>query len=96
MIVCVQETWAESKLKIDNTLYISDRIVDSKNAVRFSNIGRPSGGIAFIVNSQLNTSCTFISDRIGILKINKLAIINLYLTYDNGSLENKLSYFSEL
>ncbi|CAF0788817.1 unnamed protein product [Brachionus calyciflorus] len=89
-IVCIQETWAETYMKIKNSIFISEKNVYSKNATRSSHLGRPSGGLAFIIDQNLNTKCSFLNDRIGILKINKLVVYNVVVLGDfNTDLSRK-------
>ncbi|CAF0820346.1 unnamed protein product [Brachionus calyciflorus] len=95
-IVCIQETWAETNLKIKNCIYTTGKNIYSKNAIRISSVGRPSGGIAFIVDQNFETKCSFLNDRIGILKLNRLVIFNLYLICNNSSSENNLIFQSDL
>ena len=56
--------------------------------------GRYSGGITFIVNKNTESTCYFPTKRIGVLKSKNLAIIGVYMTFDNG--ENSAEYASDL
>ncbi|CAF0908600.1 unnamed protein product [Brachionus calyciflorus] len=73
--------------------------LDNKNfrkAKKDKSTGRPSGGLAFIIDKNIESKYIDLSDRINILIINKLAIINVYLTYYDGSIENKFDFSSEI
>ena len=56
--------------------------------------GRYSGGLAFIVDKNIESSCYFPTKRIGVLKTKNLAIIGVYMIYDNG--ENTAEFASDL
>ncbi|CAF1049072.1 unnamed protein product [Brachionus calyciflorus] len=83
-------------MKIKNSIFISEKNIYSKNAPMSSHLGRPSGGLAFIIDQNLNTKCLFLNDRIGILNINKLVIYKVYLSCNNVTSENRLTFQSDL
>ncbi|CAF0830680.1 unnamed protein product [Brachionus calyciflorus] len=95
-IVCLQETWALNQTKIDNCIYTLNKKIFSRSAKKDSDQGRPSGGIAFIVDKELK--CTFIDldERVNVLIVGNLAIINVYLTYFDASDRNKFEYTSQI
>lgn len=73
------ETWHSKHQHVDDCIKLLNKNVRSKAGARKSAKGRNPGGIAFIFNSELNVACSFPSRRIGILKLNKLAILGVYL-----------------
>lgn len=84
-ILFLCETWHKSHNELEEALYLLNKTISSKTGLKLASRGRTPGGIAFIVNSELNSTCTFISRNIGILKINKLAIIGVYLAYKDST-----------
>ncbi|CAF0951735.1 unnamed protein product [Brachionus calyciflorus] len=94
-VVCVQETWAECKNDLDNSIYITGKKIIYKHAIRRSKVGRASGGLAFI-DENLVFKQKFYSDRIGELTIGNLTILNIYLTFNDGSARSKEEFQNDL
>lgn len=69
-IVCLQETWAEND--VSESIFLANKSIYSKPAIRNHDVGRASGGMAFVFDENLKCKCDFPTERIGILKINKL------------------------
>lgn len=95
-IVCIQETWCMNTTSIDGVISVNNKKIYHKAAIKFSRTGRPSGGLGFIVNKNLKVYVNHISDRISVLKINKLIIINVYMIYDDNSKDNYYVYKDDL
>lgn len=95
-ILCMQETWCTDNAQIDNVINIQGKKIYHKEAKKMSRNGRPSGGLGFIVNKNLRVYIKHISDRISLLKINNLLIININMIYDDGSKENNYTYENDL
>lgn len=69
----------------------------TRNATKNASRGRPSGGIAFIVDDDLEVEANMRrSDRIGTLQINKLIIIGVYLTYSDNTDANLDDFIAEV
>ena len=69
-ILCIQESWHLSYEQIDENLLIGGKKIFHKQATKTSKKGRPSGGLVFIVDSEIKCSAIFPSKRIGILLSN--------------------------
>ncbi|CAF0746170.1 unnamed protein product [Brachionus calyciflorus] len=95
-IVCIQEHWAVKKDTICQNIYSLDRQIFFSPALKKSKKGRPAGGLAFIVNKDLKCRVKFISHRIGYLKVGNLVIINVYLPFYSGVIEDMTEYDLEL
>lgn len=95
-ILFLCETWHSKQSDLDNSLSLLNKKIFAKTGLKTSTKGRFPGGIAFIVNSELNTSCRFVTRRIVTLKINKLLLIGVYLTYCDGSESNELDFQNEV
>ncbi|CAF0783661.1 unnamed protein product [Brachionus calyciflorus] len=53
--VCVQVTWAESKIDLDNSIFVTGKKILFKPAKRKIKVGRAAGGLAFILDYHINT-----------------------------------------
>ena len=84
-ILFLNETKATSQLNTDDVIYLNNKKIFSKNAIRKGKKGNSSGGLAFIVDSNLKSRVKLISNRIGQLRLNKLCIIGVYLTYNDNT-----------
>ena len=82
-ILAVQETKMTSQLALENNIHVPNKKIFCKPAKKTR--GAPSGGLAFIVDKELKCSVKFHLNRIGVLKLNKLTVINVYLMYHTGS-----------
>jgi len=74
--------------QIKHFIIAPNKKIFHKPGLRLSKRGRPAGGLIFIVDDDIMATATFPSNRIGILKINNLAIIQVYLPYHNPSAES--------
>ncbi|CAF1085776.1 unnamed protein product, partial [Brachionus calyciflorus] len=95
-IVCVQETWATRKSQIDQNILTPNMNIFFKPAKKIHKKGRPSGGLAFIVNKDIRCKVNYLSDRVGKLSIDGLIILNVYLPFFNNSNENNQDFDQEL
>ncbi|CAF1131234.1 unnamed protein product, partial [Brachionus calyciflorus] len=84
-IVCIQESWIENEKKLENSIYIANKLYFFEPATRYHTTGRASGGLAFIFDDHLNPIYELLNKRIGLLIVNQLAILNVHLIYDNGT-----------
>ena len=89
-ILCLQVTWTNQE-GIRKSLYIEEKKIYSISARKTNRLGRPKGGLAFIVDNGLECSVKLENDRIGIMKIHNLILINMYMIY-GGSSENELEF----
>ncbi|CAF0815493.1 unnamed protein product, partial [Brachionus calyciflorus] len=94
-IVCIQETWTDNIFKIDETVYTLNNKIYLEPAKRNSNFGRMSVGLAFIIDDDLNVKFEPLNERISVLYINRLAIVNIYLIYENNT-QNRFEYTSSI
>lgn len=96
-ILFLSETHHSKHLEIEQAIHVTNKRVRSKTGLRISKRGHLPGGLSFIINSELSFTCRFISRRIGLMTINKLAIIGVYLPSrgDNDS-ERLMEYESEI
>lgn len=95
-IVCVQETWATNKNSIKKNIYCLNKRLYFSPARKVSKLGRPSGGLAFIVDNDLKCQVIFKSERVGLINIGDTIIVNVYLPYFDGNQESKLEFEQEL
>ncbi len=94
-VLCIQESWHLSYEQIDENLLIAGKKIFHKYATKTSKKGRPSGGLIFIVDSEIKCSAMFPSKRIGVLLINNLAIMNVYMPFGKDE-ESVLEFEIEL
>ncbi|RNA32893.1 hypothetical protein BpHYR1_024442 [Brachionus plicatilis] len=80
-IVCIQETWAMNKSAIEQNLYCFIKTVYFKPARKFSKTG---GTVRF---------CSY---RVGFLDYGEISLINVYLPFFDGSLDNKFEFDQEM
>jgi len=95
-ILFVNETKAMNQLNIDEVIYLNDKKLFSKNATRKGKKGNCSGGLAFIVDSNLKARVKFLSNRVGQLRLNNLCLIGVYLTYDDNTPRSLIDLEAEL
>ncbi|CAF1025160.1 unnamed protein product [Brachionus calyciflorus] len=95
-IVCVQETWAESKIDLDNSIYVTGKKILFKPAKRKNKVGRAVGGLAFILDDHINTEVKFYGERIGKLTLDDVILLNVYLTFYNGTLLSKEEFTNDI
>lgn len=95
-ILFVNETKAMNQLNTDEIIFLNDKKIFSKNAVRKGSKGNCSGGLAFIVDSNLKARVKFLSNRVGQLRLNNLCIIGVYLTYNDNTPRSLIDLEAEL
>jgi len=95
-ILFINETKSTKQLVTDEIIYLNNKKVFSKNAVRQKKTGNSSGGLAFIVDSNLKCKVKFLSNRIGQLLLNKLCLIGVYLTCNNNHINSLIDFEAEL
>jgi hypothetical protein len=79
-IIVLQETMSINTKKIKDAFRNNNRLkFFNKKATKTNIKGRGSGGLSFIVNSKYSPDVDFPSDRIGVLRIENLAIVNVYM-----------------
>ena len=84
-ILFINETWHKNIAEIDTALYLMGKKIFECSGQKLKNKrGRFPGGYAFIINKDINAVFTKLNERIGLIKINKLAIIGVYLPYFGG------------
>ncbi|CAF1065010.1 unnamed protein product [Brachionus calyciflorus] len=95
-IVCVQETWATNKSSIEKNIYVLNKKIFFTPAIKLNKKGRPSGGLACIID--INIKCTYqqMSNRIGILYLPDIIIINVYFPYYTGSFDQNQEFGQEI
>ena len=93
-VVCIQELIDTNEEICKSLIKVSSRDIHVMPSRRTD--GRPAGGIMFVVKSEIKHEVNFINGHIGVLKIGKLAIINVYLVYNAGSVENSMEYQLQL
>ncbi|CAF1081199.1 unnamed protein product, partial [Brachionus calyciflorus] len=92
-ILLLQETLVRSKTDLDNSLFSSNFNIFAKTAKKINQLGRQSGGLAFVVKKNVKViSHRFINERIGILRLHRISIINVYLPYFDRTKEQQLEY----
>lgn len=95
-IICIQETWATDKSKLTSNLLTDKMKIYHKEAKKIAITGRPSGGIGFLVDKKYKCKVQFYGDRVGVIKLNKFAIITCYMICDNNTQTNLNDYLIEL
>jgi len=90
------ECMCTSQLLFENSIYAPNKKLFSKNSVKYKKKGRPTGGLLFVVDTNINAKCKFISRRTGVLTINKLAIIGTYMPSYDGRPSTEISYKKEM
>jgi hypothetical protein len=67
-------------------MYISHKKIVSKTAEKSEREGRGKNGMAFIYNSdiKLNSAIEFYGNRIGVMQLETVVIIGVYMCYNNG------------
>lgn len=75
-----------SKQELDDYMYVSHKRIASKTAEKDEKSGRGSNGMAFIFNSDtvLTNPVEFYGNRIGLLEMDTIAIIGVYMCCNNG------------
>jgi len=90
------ECMCETQLNFENSIFAPNKKLFTKNSIKYKKKGRPTGGLIFAVDSNLNAKCKFISRRTGILMINQLAIIGSYLPSHDSRPSTEVSFKKEL
>jgi exonuclease III len=95
-ILFLSETKSTKQLNTDEIIYLNNKKIFSKNATRKKKTGNSSGGLAFIVDSNLKCKVKFISNRIGHLLLNKLCLIGVYMTCNDSDINSLIDFEAEL
>jgi hypothetical protein len=90
------ECMCETQLAFDNSIYAPNKKLFSKNSIKYKKKGRPTGGLLFVLDSNLNAKFRFISRRTGIVTVNQLAIIGTYMPSYDGRPSTEIAYKKEL
>ncbi len=90
------ECMCETQLDFENAIYAPNKKTFSKNSIKYKKKGRPTGGLLFVVDRNLNVNCRFISRRTGIITLNQLAIIGSYMPSYDGRPSTEIAYKKEL
>ncbi len=69
---------------------------DEKYKNSSNQIGRPKGGIAWIVNNNIECKCNHFSSKISILKLKDMALIGVYMVYNDNTNETFNLYAIDL
>jgi hypothetical protein len=81
-VIVLQETMSLNTKKIKDIFKNNGSLsFYNKKATRTHKNGRGSGGLSFITRKSFKSNAYFPSDRIGVLTIENLAIISVYLPY---------------
>jgi len=95
-ILCLQELLHGQAKILSKHIDTQDKQIIQRCGTKGSVKGRYSGGLAFIVNKNINvTKSEFRNNNIGIIYINKLAVINVYLPYYCGKNSSNTFKFEE-
>jgi len=97
-VIALQETMAIKTQKIKESIKNNSNYkFFNKKAVKTKIRGRGSGGLSFIVNNKHAAKVDYPSDRIGILRMENLAIINVYMPcYKSGDHDQTELYEKEM
>ena len=95
-IVCIQETWHKSLKEINNTIIIPEKIIFHSTATKTAKKGRCSGGLIFIVENNIISSCYFPNERIGVLNVEVNSIFQVYLPFNDGKIDTITEYSNQL
>ena len=91
-ILCIQDSWHLSLEEINKYYSVPGKKIFHKLAYKNNNRGRASSGLIFIVDDDLLASEPYPSKRIGVLKINKLAMVQVYLPFFENNDAAKLEF----
>lgn len=81
-IIALQETMSIRTKTIKTNFKNNNQLnFYNKKAIKTAKKGRGSGGLTFIVNKKYKSNAYFPSDRIGVLTLGNLAVINVYMPY---------------
>lgn len=94
-IVVVQESWHKNYSTLKKCVHSKSKQILHKTAYKTSSKGRYKGGLIFIVDEKLNCEHSFVGDNIGILILNKLVVINVYMPYYDGNQTPNYSKYVE-
>jgi len=95
-IIVLQETMSIKTKTIKEAFKENGRLkFFNKKAQKTKIKGRGSGGLSFIVNSKLEVKVNYPSDRIGILKIGNLALMNVYMPYFKNGDYDQMELFKK-
>jgi len=95
-VLCLQELLHGQAKVLHKHINLENKQIFQRIGTKTSTRGRYSGGMAFIVNKYINVSkCEFRNNNIGIIYINNLAIINVYLPYYKGTNDGNTVKFEQ-
>ncbi len=95
-VLCLQELLHGQAKKLHKHLNTTNKNIVQRVGTRKGNKGRYSGGLAFLVSKNINISKSeFKNNNIGLLYINNLVIINVYLPYYNGDNTENMKQYEE-
>ena len=91
----IQESFHLSYDEITKVIAVPGKKIYHKLATKQSKKGRPSGGLIYVVDEKLVAADNFPSKRIGVLTINNLALVQVYLPFYNPNDESLLEFQTE-
>ena len=91
-IVCIQETWSTKQHEIETIIYQLNKKIYINPAKRTEKKGRPSGGLAFIVDKNMDCKFKIHSNRIASIKVMDTLIVNVYLPHFTGELDQNQEF----
>lgn len=88
----------ESKQQLDDYMYISHKKVSSKLSERSEKYGRGKNGMGFFYNSDivLTSPIQYYGNRIGLMELDSVAIIGVYMVYNDNKAESYEELLSDL
>jgi len=93
-VLCLQELLHGQAKVLHKHINLADKQIFQRIGTKTSTRGRYSGGMAFVVNKHINVNKSeFRNNNIGILHINNLIIINVYLPYYKGTNDGNTEKF---
>ncbi|CAF1138020.1 unnamed protein product [Brachionus calyciflorus] len=84
------------KKQLKKNIFSLNKNIFLKPATKLNKTGRQAGGLAIIIDKEIKSSVKFHSDRIESVEMGDLTLINVYLPFFNGSIENKMLFDQEL
>ena len=101
-IVFLSELWLKNKADIENNIlnHNNKKIIFKANKKYLENEtvtkGRISGGICWIITRNRKFTCNFLTDRISTLITDNLAIIGVYMRYNDKTAQCRSDYECDL
>ena len=94
------ETWTKTKDEFNNLIDNENLKTYFKPDKKYNNpsnmIGRPKGGIAWIIKENIACKCEHLTDRLTLLKMPKTTIIGAYMMFNDNSSETRSAYEKDL